>query len=138
MLVKEIMSPKAESIEPGLSLQETATKMRDLNIGSLPVWEDGEIIGMITDRDICCRGVADDRDPVTTTVRDIMSRDVAYCFDDQECDDAAHMMEDKHIRRLAVLNREKAMVGFLSVDDLARCSHDLAGVVLEAAVAPAR
>ncbi len=136
MLVKEIMTPKVESVEPGLSLQDTAGKMRDKNIGSLPVWEDGQMIGMITDRDICCRAVADGRDPTTTTVRDIMSKDVTYCFDDQDCADAAHLMEDKHIRRMAVMDREKAMVGFISVDDLARCSHDLAGEVLEAAASP--
>ncbi len=133
MLVKEIMTNKVQWVEPGLSLKETAWKMRDMNIGSMPVWEDGKIIGMITDRDICCRAVADGRDPAETKVRDVMSKDATYCFADQDCADAAHLMEDKQIRRLAVLDREQAMVGFLSVDDLARCSHDLAGGVLEAA-----
>ncbi len=133
MLVKEVMTAKVESVEPGLSLRETAGKMRDMNIGSMPVWENGKMIGMITDRDICCRAVAEGRDLAATKVREIMSKDVTYCFDDQDCSEAAHVMGDKHIRRLAVFNRNKAMVGFLSVDDLARCSHDLAGDVLEAA-----
>lgn len=132
MLVKEVMTAKVQSVAPDLSIQECARKMRDLNIGSLPVSEKGRVIGMITDRDICCRAVADGRDPTKAKAADIMSKDITWCFDDQDCADAAHLMEDKHIRRLAVLNRDKAPVGFLSVDDLARCSHDLAGSVLEA------
>jgi predicted transcriptional regulator len=122
-----------QSVAPDLSLQECARKMRDLNIGSLPVAEKGKMVGMITDRDICCRAVADGRDLAKTTAADIMSKDVSWCFDDQDCADAAHLMEDKHIRRLTVLNREKAPVGLLSIVDLARCSRDLAGGVLVAA-----
>lgn len=133
MLVKELMTTKVEYVKPDTTLQECARRMRDLNIGSLPVWENGKLAGMITDRDICCRALAEGRDPARTKVREIMTKDVAFCFDDQECDDAAHMMEDRHIRRLAVLNRKRSMVGFLSVDDLARGSHQLAGEVLEAA-----
>lgn len=133
MLVKEIMSPKVETVGPDLSVQESARKMRELNVGSLPVWDNSKLIGMVTDRDISCRAVADGRDPAKTKVREIMTKNITTCFDDQDCADAAKLMEDKHIRRLAVLNRDKAMVGFLSVDDLARCSHELAGEVLEAA-----
>jgi CBS domain-containing protein len=133
MQVKEIMTPKVESIGPDLSLQDCARKMRELDIGALPVWRDGQLLGMITDRDICCTAVADGLDPATTTAGDIMSKNVACCFDDQECSEAAQLMEEKHVRRLAVVNHDQAMVGFLSVDDLARCSHELAGEVLEAA-----
>lgn len=133
MLVKEVMARSVQYVSPSATLQECARRMRDLHIGSLPVWENGKLAGMITDRDICCRAVAEGRDPAKTKARDIMSKDVTFCFDDQECDDAAHMMEERHIRRLAVLNRRRSMVGLLSVDDLARCSHALAGEVLEAA-----
>ncbi|MEE9598275.1 MAG: CBS domain-containing protein [Acidiferrobacterales bacterium] len=132
MLVGEIMTAKMESVNPERSLQETACKMRDLSIGSLPVLENGQLIGMITDRDICCRAVGDGCDTAMTKVREIMSADVTYCYKDQDVADAAHLMEDKHVRRLAVLNRDKTMAGFLSVDDLARYSHELAGEVLEA------
>lgn len=132
MLVKEIMTPKMESIGPTLSLRDAARGMRDLNIGSLPVWENGSLIGIVTDRDICCRGVAEGKDPGKTTVRDIMSKDAAFCYSDDNVDNAAQLMEQKHIRRLAVLNRDKSMAGFLSVDDLARYSHDVAGEVLDA------
>ncbi|MDH3672809.1 MAG: CBS domain-containing protein [Gammaproteobacteria bacterium] len=126
------MTARMESVNPELSLQETARKMRDLNIGSLPVLENGQLIGMITDRDICCRAVGDGRDIAMTKVREIMSGDVTYCYNDQDVADAAHLMEDKHVRRLAVLNRDKTMAGFLSVDDLAQYSHELACEVLEA------
>jgi CBS domain-containing protein len=111
MLVKDIMTSKVESIGPDFFLQDVARKMRDLKIGSLPVWQDGELLGMITDRDICCRAVAEGRDPTKTRVRDVMSKNPAYCFDDQDVADAAHVMEEKHVRRLAVLSRSKAMVG---------------------------
>ncbi len=133
MQIAEIMSSKIEWIGPDASLEEAARKMRDLNVGSLTVMQDGELVGMITDRDICCRAVADGRSPRTAKVREIMSGDVATCFSDQEIADAAQLMEQRHVRRLAVLNRQRRAVGLLSVDDLARYSHDLAGEVIEKA-----
>lgn len=136
MLVKEVMTSKVQSVNSDLPLQDCARQMRDLNIGSLPVSKNGRLIGMITDRDICCRAVAEGLDLKKTMAADIMSKDVTWCFDDQDCTEAAHLMEDKHIRRLAVLNHDKAPVGFLSVDDLVRCSRELAGEVLEAAARP--
>ncbi len=131
MLVREIMTHKLESILPTASLREAAQKMRDLKFGSLPVAEDGKLIGMITDRDICCRGVAEGFDSASTTVREIMSRYVSFCFTDDEVTVAVRQMEEHRIRRLAVLNRDKTMAGFLSVDDLAHYSRQLAGEVLD-------
>jgi CBS domain-containing protein len=131
MLVKEIMTPKMETVSPSLTLRDAARKMRDLNIGALPIWEDGRLIGMVTDRDICCRGVADGFDPATAAVREVMSRDVAFCFSDDKVPDAAQQMERKHIRRLAVLNHDNSLAGLLSVDDVARYSRHLAGEVID-------
>ena len=131
MLVREIMGSTLESILPSASLRDAAQKMRDLNLGSLPVAEDGKLLGMITDRDICCRGVADGFDPATTDVREIMSRDISFCFSDDSVTDAVRQMESRHIRRLAVLNHDKTVAGFLSVDDLAHYSRQLAGEVLD-------
>jgi CBS domain-containing protein len=131
MLVREIMTRKLETIQPTASLLEAARKMRDLNLGSLPVAENGKLLGMITDRDICCRGAADGYDPTRTTVREIMSRDVSFCFSDDTVVDAVRQMEQLHIRRLAVLNPDKSVAGFLSVDDLAHYSRQLAGEVLD-------
>lgn len=131
MLVREFMSARTESVKPDTTLRDAAIKMRDLNVGALVVVEDGEAAGVVTDRDICCRAIADGRDPVKTRVRDIMSKDVTHCYIDEDISDAAHIMENRHIRRLLVLNRDKTMAGFLSVDDLARASHRLAGEVIE-------
>lgn len=131
MLVKEIMTHRMESIPPTATVREAARKMRDLNIGSLPVMENGQLIGMVTDRDICCRGVADDFDPMRTEVREIMSRDIAFCFSYDTVNDAVRQMEQRHIRRLAVLNIDKSIAGILSVDDLAHFSRQLAGEVLD-------
>ena len=132
MKIDAIMTTKIESVGPELTLQEVARKMRDLNIGSLPVMKMGKLVGIITDRDICCRAVGSGLDSKTTKVQDIMSRDISCCYDDQDLDEAAQLMEAKHIRRLAVLKRDNSIAGFLSVDDLARGSHNLAGEVLEA------
>jgi len=136
MQVKEIMTRKLEAIEPSATLREAARRMRDLHIGSLSVAENGKLIGLITDRDICCLGVADDYDVARTTVREIMSRDVKFCFSDDPVTHAARQMEDLHIRRLAVLNPDKTVAGFLSVDDVAHYSTQLAGEVLDAMRAP--
>ena len=133
MRVNEIMSRKAEWVSPTETIRSVAKKMRDGNIGSMPVGENDRLIGMITDRDIACRAVADGLDPEKTEARKVMSKTITYCFDDQEVGDAAHLMEQKQVRRLAVLNRKKRLVGILSLDDLAaRCSHDLSGEVLAA------
>lgn len=131
MLVKEVMSTHLETIAPTTTVQECARKMDRSGIGVLPVWENEQPIGMVTDRDICCRVVAPGKDPAETPARDIMSKDSTYCFEDQDCAEAARLMKDKGVRRLTVLDRKQAMVGVFSVDDLARCSHDLAGDVLE-------
>ncbi len=135
MFVKEIMSSKVEWADPDLSLQEVAERMRDLNIGCLPVKEseNGMLIGLVTDRDIACRCVAAGRDPTTTTVKDIMSEGITCCFDDQDVNDAAHLMEEKKVQRLPVLDRDNTMVGILSIADLAaHASNELSGEVLEA------
>lgn len=133
MLVKDAMSTQIEKVLPGTSVRECAHIMNKTGIGALPVWEDGHLVGMITDRDVCCRAVGDDRDPATMTAREIMSGELSSCFEDVDCAEAARLMKTKGLRRLPVMNRKRAMVGLLSVDDLARYSHDLAGDVLEAA-----
>jgi CBS domain-containing protein len=135
MLVREVMSTHLETINPTTTVQECAKKMSELGVGVLPVWQDGRALGMVTDRDICCRAIGAGKDPTKTAVRAIMTGVMASCLEDQDCKDAARLMKEKGVRRLTVVDRKQAMVGILSVDDLARCSHGLAGEVLEA-VAP--
>lgn len=132
MRVKEIMSKKVTWIGPDTSLQDAAKKMRRLDIGCLPVGKNDKLVGMVTDRDIACRAVAAGRDPAKTTVAKVMSKGITYCFDDQDVTDAAHLMEQQQIYRLPVLNRDKRMVGILSVGDLAlHAPHQLTGEVVE-------
>lgn len=133
MKVKEIMTTTTETIEPRFSLRQAARKMSQLGVGSLLVAEEGKILGIITDRDIACFAVALGHDSNSTEVQKVMTRDVVTCFTDQDVADAAHLMEDKHIRRLPVIEHDNTMAGFLSVDDLSRYSHELAGEVLKSA-----
>ena len=135
MQVKDVMSTRLETVAPRTTILDCASRMDHAGVGALQVWEDGQPVGLITDRDICCRVVALGKDPRSTPVGEIMTKQVTSCFEDQDCTEAAGLMRDKGVRRLIVLSRKQAMVGILSVDDLARCSHDLAGEVLEA-VAP--
>ncbi len=133
MLVKEAMSTKIETVTPDTTVRDCARKMDETATGMLPVWEDGKIVGVVTDRDICCRVVATAKNPASLKARAVMSTEVASCLENQDCAEAARIMEAKHVRRLMVMNHQHAVVGMLSVDDLARYSHDLAGRVLEAA-----
>jgi CBS domain-containing protein len=119
MLVKEAMTQHAEWIDPSISIKEAARIMRERNVGCLPVGENDRLIGMITDRDIVCRGVAEGADCTTAKSRDVMSKGITWCFEDQDLQDAARLMEEKQIHHLPVLSREKRMVGILSMSDLA-------------------
>lgn len=132
MLVRDAMSVMVETIMPSATIQDCARKMKDLNVGALPVSTEGKLVGLVTDRDVCCRGVGNSLDPKTALVRDIMTRGVTSCFTDQDLGAAAHIMEEKHVRRLTVMNRDNTVAGILSVDDLARYSHNLAGEIIDA------
>lgn len=135
MKVQDIMTTKVETISPGFSLRSAARRMKELNVGSLLITDEGKLLGIITDRDIACFAVAMGHDSNSTEVQKVMHREVETCYVDQDINDAARHMEELHIRRLAVLNKDGTMAGFLSVDDLARHSHELASEVLKAATA---
>ena len=131
--VEEVMTAKIETIACEASIQEAAVKMRDLGIGSLIAMDGNNPVGVITDRDVCCRVAGDGLDPRQTPVRHAMSGNVTCCFDDQDVIEAARLMQDHCVRRLAVRDRSNRFVGLVSVDDLARYSFDLASDVLVAA-----
>jgi CBS domain-containing protein len=140
MQVKDVMTSDVECISPETTLREAAQRMKELDVGPLPICgEKDRLVGMITDRDITVRAVAAGLDPSTAQVRDIMTPNIIYCYEDQDISDAAHMMEQNQIRRLVVLNRDKRLVGILSLGDLAVDSGDeqLAGHTLEAVSEPA-
>jgi len=141
MQVKDVMTRGVECARPTDSVVAAAAKMRDLEIGTLPVCGDHQrLVGMVTDRDITIRTVADGRDAKLTEVRDVMTPNVVFCFDDQDVREAAETMEKNQVRRLVVLNRDKWLVGIVSLGDLATDTHDqqLTANVLEAVSQPAR
>ena len=119
MDIREIMTRNVEVVDPNASLQAAAQKMKDLDVGSLPVCDGERLLGMITDRDITIRATADGKNPINTTVGHIMSAGINYCFEDQPVNEAAQVMEEKQIRRLPILNRQKKLVGIVSLGDLA-------------------
>lgn len=124
MKLHDIMTPNPDVIDPNASIREAAKRMRDENVGALPVGENDRLIGMVTDRDIAVRAVADDRMPSQTAVRDVMSEKIFYCFDDDEAEAAARCMAEHQVRRLPILNRDKRLVGIVSLADLARAGEE--------------
>jgi CBS domain-containing protein len=119
MKLKDIMSTEVEIVRPDASIQEAAEKMRSLDVGALPVCDGRRLVGMITDRDITIRATAEGRDPKTTVVRDCLSSEPVYGFEDQDLEDAQTLMEQKQIRRLPVMSRDKELVGIVALGDLA-------------------
>ena len=119
MKLKDIMSTEVEIVRPDASIQEAAEKMRSLDVGALPVCDGRRLIGMITDRDITIRATAAGDDPKTTVVRDCLSSEPVYGFEDQDVEDAQTLMEQKQIRRLPVMSRDKELVGIGALGDLA-------------------
>jgi|SwirhirootsSR3_FD_contig_31_18524585_length_934_multi_3_in_0_out_0_2 CBS domain-containing protein len=140
MQVSQIMTRHVECTRPDASLQEAAIKMRQLEIGPLPVCENDHIAGIVTDRDITVRATAEGLDPKTTLVREVMTPSIVYCFDDQDVEEAAKLMRDLQVRRLAVLDRNKRLVGIVSLGDLAVETGDdrLVGETLEVVSEPNR
>jgi CBS domain-containing protein len=119
MKVHEIMTAHARCVGPDNTLVEAAGLMRELDVGALPVCDEDRLAGMVTDRDITLRGVAGGRDPNTTPIRDVMSPGIVYVFADQQVEEVARIMEQRQIRRVPVLNREKRLVGIVSLGDIA-------------------
>jgi CBS domain-containing protein len=139
MQVNQLMTRDVRIATPDQSLQEAAQLMADLDAGVLPVGENDRLVGMITDRDIAIRAVAKGLD-AETPVRDVMSPDVKYCFDDQDVDEVTLVMADLQVRRLPVVDRNKRLVGILSLGDLAigRGTQDEAGEALTGVSQPSR
>jgi CBS domain-containing protein len=113
------MTGDVTCVGPETTLRQAAQKMRDLDVGSLPVCDNDRLVGMVTDRDIAIRAVADGRDPNEVRAADVMSEGVEYCYQDDDLGHAAQIMREKQIRRLVVLNHDKRLIGILSLGDIA-------------------
>jgi len=132
MLLRDVMTAKIEDIPADATLMQAAKKMKLLDIGAIPVSDNDRLVGIITDRDIAVRAVAEGRDPKRVPVREAMSRDICFCYEDQSVESAAKLMEEKQIRRLPVFDRSERPIGMVSLGDLAVRNRDdrLSGEVL--------
>jgi CBS domain-containing protein len=133
MQLSEIITRNVETIGPETTVREAAQRMRSMDVGSLPVCDGANLLGMITDRDITIRAIADGRDPAQTPVKDAMTPNVEYVFEDEDVQRAAQIMQDKQIRRLPVVSRgDKRLVGIVALGDIARSGDDrLSGDALQ-------
>ena len=142
MKVREAMTREVEIIDPNAAVGDAARRMRDDNVGALPVGENDRLIGIVTDRDIVVRGVAENRLGGNAAVRDVMSKHVYYCFDDDDLEQAAKIMAEHQVRRLPVLNRNKRLVGIVALADLAltptEASHEALKGISEPSNQPRR
>jgi CBS domain-containing protein len=127
MKVKEVMHKGVDWVGPDTPITELAKLMRQHDVGAIPIGENDKLIGMVTDRDIVCKGLARDGfDPRRSTARDVMTEGIHCCREDDDLAKAVRHMETLKIRRLPVINKNKRMVGILSLGDIsASASTDL-------------
>jgi CBS domain-containing protein len=129
MKVKDMMHKGVECVSPDTAIDAVAKKMRELDVGAIPVTSDGKLVGMVTDRDITIRCVADDE----TMSKDVMTSGVVYCRDNEDVEDAVRIMEGKQIRRLPVLDEAMKIVGMVSLGDVSHAvPRDITGEVAKA------
>ncbi len=137
MKIAECMTAEVEIVGPDQPIREAAQFMLRADAGAMPVGEGDKLVGMVTDRDIAVRGVAAGRGP-DTPVRDVMTDEVIYCFDDEEVEEVALKMSDRQVRRMPVLSREdETLVGIVSLGDISRSEHgEAASVALDGITDP--
>ena len=119
MRVSEAMTREVRVANPTQTIRDVAKIMAEIDAGAVPVGENDRLVGIITDRDIAIRAVAEGKGP-DTPVRDIMSKDIKYCYDDEDLEHVAENMGDLQVRRLPVVNRDKRLVGIVALGDVAR------------------
>lgn len=118
MRIQEVMTRNVRTVAPHASIFEIARLMRDEDIGSVPVAENDRLIGMVTDRDIVIRGLAEVSPSKNVSARDVMSDRVLYCYEDQSVEEVLENMGEQQVRRMPVVDREKRLVGVVSLGDL--------------------
>ena len=137
MKLNEIMTRDVEIVHPDDSLQIAALKMRNRNIGFLPVFDGNRLVGVLSDRDISVRALARGLNSNNLVTGDMVSSPVIYCYEDQDVEEAAQLMQENQIRRLVVLDRDKRLAGVVSLGDLAmNGSSHLSGEVLQSISEP--
>ena len=137
--VKDVMTSGVRTLSPTDTVVLAAQAMEELDIGALPICDGSRIVGMVTDRDIVLRGIAQDLAPDRTPLRDVMSAQVEWVFEDESLEDVTARMQQLQIRRLPVMDRDNRLVGMLSLGDLAaKGNADQAGMALADISQPAR
>ena len=124
MKLSEIMTSEVEVISPDMSVKDAALKMKQFDIGFIPVCENDRMVGAITDRDIAVRVVAEGRDINQAKVREVMTKQAFFCFVDQSLEEATKIMQDSQVRRIIVLDRNKKIAGVISLGDLALAGQE--------------
>ena len=119
MQVCEVMTREVETVTPDASLQQAAMAMEAMGVGSLPVCDGRRLVGTVTDRDIVVRGVATGRSPVEMLVREVMTEDVSWAFEQDDAEEVLERMKTLQVRRLAVLDKDKNLVGIVALGDIA-------------------
>ncbi len=136
MKVKDAMHTGVTWVQPETPIAEIAKMMRDDDIGAVPVGENDRLVGMVTDRDIICRGLANGGDCNGLTAGDVMSKPIVYCRSDEYLEDALRIMEKNRVRRLPVIDENKRLVGMLALGDISeKGGRDLAGEVMRSVAA---
>lgn len=142
MIVKQLMSKRPDYVAPDCNVQQAAEEMLKRDIGFLLIGDTfkDRLVGAITDRDITTRCIAKKHDPAKIIVKDIMTPKVLYCFENDDVESAAKSMEEMQVRRLAVLNEKKRIVGVISLGDIATRTHNLklCGEIIEKVCEPSR
>jgi len=118
--IKDVMSANFKWMAPDSPVSQVAQQMRDMDCGFMPLAENDKMVGMITDRDITIRAVAEGKNPADVQARDIMTAKTYYCYDDQDIEEVCNNMGEIQVRRLPVVNRDKRLVGIVSMGDLAQ------------------
>lgn len=140
MNIREVMTHNVQVIDPNSNLREAAQMMKDLNVGGLPVCDNDRLLGFVTDRDITIRAVAEGEDPSSCKVSDAMSKQLVWCFEDDNLERAASLMRERKVRRIAVLNRDKRLVGIVALGDISTRAEGrrVAGQALEGISEPSQ
>jgi CBS domain-containing protein len=132
MQIKEVMTKSVSYADPGTAVVELARRMRDEDVGAVPIAEDDRLVGMVTDRDIVVRAIASGRSIDGITAQDVMTNRMLFCSDDQDVNDVLANMGEQQVRRLPVVDADKRLVGVISLGDLARrAAPDRSGEALK-------
>jgi len=131
MKVSEIMTSNVECVSPETSVTDLALKMKALDVGFIAICENDRLIGTVTDRDIVIRGLAGGQDINSLEARRLMTNQVHWCFEDDNVNDVAEKMRDKEVRRMLILNKDKRLVGVVSIGDISKVEEKESGKTLK-------